>query len=237
MQNDNIVLQIEKINKYYGRTRILKDVTFTLKSGEFLVIFGDNGAGKSTLLKILAMFLNPGSGNIFISNTDIKKNSEIYRKSIGVVSHEILLYNDLTAYENLELFGSLYNVRNLKERIDSVLETVGLLERASEPIRNFSRGMQQRLTVARATLHDPSILLLDEPYTGLDQNASGILNQILQKARKNGKSAIITTHNIERGFAIADEIAILKRGSIVYKNRKEQTSIDEFKSIYQGTSA
>ena len=236
MENNKVVLKAEKINKFYGRLRVLCDINITLEAGSFLAVFGANGAGKSTLLKVFAMLLKPNSGSIFVNGVDVKKDSETLRKSIGVVFHDILMYNDLTALENLKLYGRLYNVKDCEERIEHVMEIVGFRERSSEPIRNFSRGMQQRLAIARAFLHNPSFLLLDEPYAGLDQKASDILNQILKRFHDEGRSAIIATHNIEQGLEIADEIAVLKEGYIIYENKKEQIDVEEFKKLYPSLS-
>ena len=232
MEDKNFIFEAENINKYFGRFRVLCDVDLKLREGQFLTIFGANGAGKTTLLKIIATLLKPNSGNIYINGIDINKDSEKLRKDIGFISHNTFLYNALTAYENLKLFGMLYNIKNSDEQIKYVLNKVGLLRRSSEAIRNFSRGMHQRLAVARAFLHNPSLLLLDEPYTGLDQKASTVLNQILKNLHDEGKTAIITTHNIEQGLEIADKVAVLSKGYVVYEKSKNKINIDEFKKLY-----
>ena len=232
MEDKNFIFKAENINKFFGRVRVLCDINLKLREGQFLTIFGANGAGKTTLLKIIATLLRPNSGNIYINGIDINKDSERLRKDIGFISHNTFLYNTLTAYENLKLFGMLYNVKNPDEQVKYVLNKVGLLRRSSEAIRNFSRGMHQRLAVARAFLHNPSLLLLDEPYTGLDQKASTVLNQILKNLHDEGKTAIITTHNIEQGLEIADKVAVLSRGYVVYEKSKNEINIDEFKKLY-----
>ncbi len=232
MEDKKFIFEAESINKFFGRFRVLCDINLKLREGQFLTIFGANGAGKTTLLKIIATLLKPNSGNIYINGIDINKDSEKLRKDIGFISHNTFLYNTLTAYENLKLFGMLYNIKNPDEHIKYVLNKVGLLRRSSEAIRNFSRGMHQRLAVARAFLHNPSLLLLDEPYTGLDQKASTVLNQILKNLHDEGKTAIITTHNIEQGLEIADKVAVLSRGYVVYEKSKNEINIDEFKKLY-----
>ena len=232
MEDKKFIFEAENINKFFGRYRVLCDVDLKLREGQFLTIFGANGAGKTTLLKIIAMLLKPNSGNIYINGMDINKDSEKLRKDIGFISHNTFLYNDLTPYENLKLFCTLYNVKNPDEQVKYVLNKVGLLRRSSEAIRSFSRGMHQRLAVARAFLHNPSLLLLDEPYTGLDQKASTVLNQILNSLHDEGKTAIITTHNIEQGLEIADKVAVLSKGYVVYEKSKSQINIDEFKKLY-----
>jgi len=232
LEDKKFIFEAENINKFFGRYRVLCDVDLKLREGQFLTIFGANGAGKTTLLKIIAMLLKPNSGNIYINGMDINKDSEKLRKDIGFISHNTFLYNDLTPYENLKLFCTLYNVKNPDEQVKYVLNKVGLLRRSSEAIRSFSRGMHQRLAVARAFLHNPSLLLLDEPYTGLDQKASTVLNQILNSLHDEGKTAIITTHNIEQGLEIADKVAVLSKGYVVYEKSKSQINIDEFKKLY-----
>ena len=232
MENKKAGFEAKKINKYFGRLKVLSGINLKLKPGEFITIFGSNGAGKTTFLKIIVMLLKPNSGNIDLNGVNVNNNPEKFRKDIGFISHNTFLYNELTASENLKFFGKLYNVENCEERINYTLEKVGLQHRKDDIVRNFSRGMQQRLTIARAFLHNPLLLLLDEPYTGLDQKASTILNQILNSYHSEGKIAIITTHNIAHGMEIADRIAVLNNGSLVYENRKEMINVDEFKNVY-----
>ncbi len=232
MENKKFILETKDINKYFDRFKVLSNINIKLEEREFLTIFGANGAGKTTLLKIIAMLLKPNSGVIYFNGIDTQKSSDSVRKSIGFITHNTFLYNDLSAYENLKLYSILYDVKNCEEQINIVMEKVGLLRRSSEPIRNFSKGMHQRLAVARAFLHNPTLLLLDEPYSGLDQKALNVLNQMLKNVHNEGKTAIITTHNIERGMEIADKVVVLNKGSIVFEKNKKQMEISEFKNMY-----
>ncbi len=232
MEDKKDGFEVRKINKYFGRFRVLSDINLKLGAGEFLTIFGANGAGKTTLLRVFAGLLKQDSGNIYIDGIDADNEPEKLRKSIGFISHNTFLYNDLTAYENLRFFGQLYDIEEYESQIENVLNRVGLQKRASEPVRNFSRGMQQRLAIARAFLHNPSLLLLDEPYTGLDQRASAVLNQILEGVHKENKNAVITTHDINQGLEIADKVAVIDRGCIVYNESKEALNTDNFKDLY-----
>ena len=232
----NPIFEAKCINKYFGRERVLSDVNISLGDGEFLALFGANGAGKTTFLRIIACLAKPDSGGVFFNGSNVNEDTDSFRKSVGFVSHSTLLYRSLTAYENLRIFGKLYNVENLEERIKDVLDAVGLLNRASEPIRNFSRGMLQRLTIGRAIIHNPSFLLFDEPYTGLDQKASDVMNKILREVHSEGKMAIITTHNIELGLQAADRVAVLRKGSIVYEDKRKHIDSGEFKKMYQKIS-
>ncbi|MCK4966181.1 ABC transporter ATP-binding protein [bacterium] len=230
------IFEAKCISKYFGRERVLSDVNISLGNREFLALFGANGAGKTTLLRIIACLTKPDSGGVFFNGANINEDNNSFRKSVGFVSHSTLLYRSLTASENLRIFGNLYKIENLEARVRDVLVTVGLLNRASEPIRNFSRGMLQRLTIGRAILHNPSFLLFDEPYTGLDQKASDVMNKILRDVHSEGKSAIITTHNIELGLQAADRVAVLKKGCIVYEDKREHIDSGEFKKMYQEIS-
>ena len=232
MGNKKFILETKDINKYFDRFKVLSNINIKLEEREFLTIFGANGAGKTTLLKIIAMLLKPNSGVIYFNGIDTQRSSDSVRKSIGFITHNTFLYNDLSAYENLKLYSILYDVKNCEEQINIVMEKVGLLRRSSEPIRNFSKGMHQRLAVARAFLHNPTLLLLDEPYSGLDQKALNVLNQMLENFHNEGKTAIITTHNIERGMEIADKVVVLNKGSIVFEKDKKQMEISEFKNMY-----
>jgi heme exporter protein A len=230
--NKKFILETKDISKYFDRFKVLSNINIKLEEREFLTIFGANGAGKTTLLKIIAMLLKPNSGVIYFNGIDMQRSSDSVRKSIGFITHNTFLYNDLSSYENLKLYSILYDVKNCEEQINIVMEKVGLLRRSSEPIRNFSKGMHQRLAIARAFLHNPTLLLLDEPYSGLDQKALNVLNQMLENFHNEGKTAIITTHNIERGMEIADKVVVLNKGSIVFEKNKKQMEISEFKNMY-----
>lgn len=224
---------IESLSKRFGPTWALRKVDLTLAAGTFLTIFGPNGAGKTTLIRILATLSRPSSGEIYLAGVPLKKAGARLRRSIGLVTHQTLLYPDLTAEENLRFYGRLYDVPDLDRQIDLALERVGLKARRYSLVQEFSRGMQQRLSIARAILHDPALLLLDEPYTGLDPEAAETLREILAGLSRQGRTIVLATHNLERGLALCDEVAILARGRVAYHVSREEIDGEDFGAIYR----
>ncbi|MEK6590602.1 MAG: ABC transporter ATP-binding protein [Nitrospinota bacterium] len=229
------IIECEKVSKSYGNITALRDVTLKLKKGSFLAIFGPNGAGKTTLLKILSNLSKPTSGSVKINGLPINDEDGEVRKNIGVVSHNTFLYNNLTPYENLEFYGKMYDVPDLKKRIAEVIDEVGLTARMHDPVRTFSRGMMQRLSIARVLMPDPSIIYLDEPYTGLDQHASMKLRDILKNLKKGDRTIIMITHNIERGLEVCTHVAIQVMGKIVYMEGIEKIDRNNFELKYFNT--
>lgn len=227
-------IRIEKLSKQFGRIYALKEINLELNSGECLSIFGRNGAGKTTFLKILSTLLPQTEGEVFYNETPFSKleRLEIKRK-IGLISHNLFLYSGLTAEENLSFFAELYALEKPKERIAEVIEKVGLSTRKREFVRNFSRGMQQRLGIARAFLHNPEILLLDEPYTGLDQNGTEILNSLLDTFNTSDKLVILVTHNIEQGLGISDKVTIFENGKVVFLEESKKLNLQTMREAYK----
>jgi len=221
------------ITKNFGRFTALRGVSVDLAPGDFLVIFGRNGAGKSTFLNIASTLMKPTSGTLCIMGKDALRESEGFLSRIGYLSHYTYLYSDFTAYENLCLFAALYSLPDAGERIDELLNTVGLYLRRNDLIRNYSRGMQQRLAIARTFLHNPSFVLLDEPYTGLDFSAAGILTDLLKKFQGENRTVIMTTHHLEQGLALANRASILHRGKFAYQTAKEDITKQDFQEIYK----
>jgi len=209
-------LRAEDIRKTFGHFTALAGVTLEVKRGEFLTLFGRNGAGKTTFLKIASTHVRETHGRLWIEAIDIREKPEQARRHIGFLSHNTYLYRDLNPVENLRFFAQLYGVRNSEERIHSLLDRVGLRRRASDPVRAFSRGLHQRVGIARVMLHDPSLILLDEPYTGLDANAAETLTAMLQEAVAAGKTVVLTTHDLEQGLRSATRAAIIDHGKIVF---------------------
>src|SRR5262250_3016551 len=209
-------LESEDIRKTFGHFTALAGVTLNVERGEFLALFGRNGAGKTTFLKIAATLVRHTHGKLRIEGVDISEQPEKARLHVGFLSHNTYLYRDLNPVENLRFFARLYGIKDPNSRIESLLDRVGLRRRASDPVRAFSRGLHQRLGIARVMLHDPSVILLDEPYTGLDANAVEILNQILDQAASAGKTIILTSHDLEQGLRAATRAAIIDRGKIVF---------------------
>lgn len=224
-------IEVNNLKKAFGRRQVLSDISFKLKHGEFLTIFGPNGAGKTTLIKTLATLLKPTDGEIKINGYSFADDPAVIRRQIGFISHQPLLYLDLSAYENLEFYGSLYGVDDLQNRILQLLRKVELSSRRYDLVRTFSKGMQQRLAIARALIHQPRILFLDEPHSGLDPHAVEILDNLIAEIRAD-HSFIMITHNLEKGLALSDKIMILKDGRIIYEKEKGSLNNEEFKQMY-----
>ena len=224
-------LESDDIRKTFGHFTALGGVTLNVERGEFLALFGRNGAGKTTFLKIAATLVRHTHGKLRVEGVDIAEEPEQARRHIGFLSHNTYLYRDLNPVENLRFFARLYGLRDPEKRIQSLLDRVGLRRRVSDPVRAFSRGLHQRLGIARVMLHDPSLILLDEPYTGLDANAVDILNQMLDEAASAGKTIILTTHDLEQGLRGATRAVIIDRGKIVFSGgAKEQAICDAYSS-------
>ncbi|MCP4724359.1 MAG: ABC transporter ATP-binding protein [bacterium] len=232
MQENKIFFEAKDIIKRFGRSSILKGLNLKVRSGEFISIFGPNGAGKTTFLKISAMIISPSEGDIFIYGKNTKDAGDRARVEIGFIAHDTFLYRNLTARENLEFYGKMYGVNDLKDTVESRLNSVGLLNRADDIITRFSRGMLQRLTIARAFLHDPSIMFLDEPYTGLDSTASVLLNNLIEEFYDTEKAGILTTHNLDQGYDIASRLIILDNGKIEFDVEKDSVSKQDFRNKY-----
>ena len=213
---NTLALESEDIRKTFGHFTALGGITLNVPRGEFLTLFGRNGAGKTTFLKIAATLARPTHGKLRIDGIDIREEPENARRRIGFLSHNTYLYRDLNATENLRFFGRLYGMEDSEQRIQELLDRVGLRRRAADPIRAFSRGLHQRLGLARVMLHDPSLILLDEPYTGLDANAVAMLDQMLDEAVSAGKTIILTTHDLEQGLRAASRAVIIDRGKVVF---------------------
>jgi len=206
------------VTKAFGLRPVLRGVDLRVSEGEFLTLFGPNGAGKTTLLRILSTLSRPTTGQVRIGGYVLPQQAGAVRSILGVVSHQPLLYGDLSAEENLRFYARMYGLPpDVQEtRIPEVIEAVGLRRRTMDLVRTFSRGMQQRLAIARAILHDPQVLLLDEPYTGLDQDAAAILDTVLREVATQGRTVVMTTHDLARGLAMGDRVAILSNGKIAY---------------------
>jgi len=226
------IIEVKGLVKKFGFKTVLRKVDLSLKRGDFLALFGHNGAGKTTLIRILCSLMRPTSGEIHIAGLNPLHDREALCKAIGVISHRTFLYKNLSALENLKFYGKMYDVPDLKDRIETLLELVGLSEYRDEPVQTFSRGMQQRLSVARAIIHDPQILFLDEPYTGLDQHGAEDLKKLLKKFRSQGKTILMTSHNIDRGLELCNQSAILKSGRLVFKEETSGILKDDFKQLY-----
>jgi len=226
------LIQFSKVNKKYGHIHAMRDVSVSFDKGEFISIFGPNGAGKSTFLKLLCTMTSPSSGDIMYEGTPLKKLKDDFRSRFGVISHQPFLYSELTAMENLRFYSKLYGVKNIDERIKELLNKVELYKRRNDKVRGYSRGMLQRLSITRALLHNPDIVVLDEPYTGLDTHASDILTKILVELFDAQRTILMVTHNIKQGYDASSRLAIIRRGQLVFDKKKSEIELDEFEHAY-----
>jgi len=226
-------VEVDHLTKSFGPHTALAGVTLSIGAGEFVTLVGPNGAGKTTLLRILATLIRPTSGTVRIAGLNPAQAGPEVRRRIGFLSHRTLLYDDLTAEQNLRFYARLYGLSDASARIDELLERVGLADRRHDRVRTFSRGMQQRLAVARAVLHRPSILLLDEPYTGLDPQATDALSALLGELAGEGCTILLTTHDLERGLAVGNRIVVLSRGRVAYDAPTADTDPVTFPDLYR----
>jgi heme exporter protein A len=226
-------IRVDKLVKSFGHRAALRGVDLEVAPGEFLALFGPNGAGKTTLIRVVASLTRPTAGRAEVLGHDVTRSDLAARRQLGLISHEPLLYGDLTADENLRFFGRMFDVPELPARIDAVLDRVGLTARRRDPVRTFSRGMVQRLSIGRAILHDPAVMLLDEPYTGLDLQAAEMLRGVLEDLATAGRTVILTTHNLEQGLEMCSRMAILNRGRVAWQGGCSETDLPALREIYR----
>lgn len=225
-------IEVQGLTRSFGNHLALRGIDLYVKKGEAVVIFGPNGAGKTTLIKILATIMNPSSGKILVNGLHLKNNAEDIRRRIGVITHQTYLYNNLTAHENLKFYCRMFDVPKADERIREVTALVEMTSRLHDRVGTLSRGMQQRFAIARSLLHEPTIMLLDEPETGLDQQAVSILREALKTDKSVKRTIILTTHNLERGIEMGDRMVILNQGKIVYEMLKENLDLANLEKAY-----
>ena len=226
------MIKVSGLRKSYGTVDALRGIDLHVRMGEFLTLFGPNGAGKTTLLKILSTIIKQTHGKVEIDGLDITEAHYDIRKKIGVISHKTFLYGDLTARENLLFYARMYDVKKAEERARHLIREVGLDGRENHQVRTFSRGMEQRLSIARALIHDPNVIYLDEPYSGLDQHAALMLRNLLKKLHTQDRTIIMTTHNITHGLEISDRVVIQIKGQIVFEDKTSSHSPESFEKIY-----
>ena len=209
-------LEAQGVSKFFGDITALRGVQLRIEPGEAVLLYGPNGAGKTTLLRILAALARPNEGHVSFGGRRLTEDCQAARATIGFVSHLTLLYAELTGRENLRFYGRLFGLRNLESRIDRALELFDVRHRADELVRTLSRGLQQRVTLARALLHDPQFLLLDEPFTGLDAESSHNLQSLLDRLPEEGKGVVFSTHDFAQGASIARRLVALEKGQVLY---------------------
>ncbi len=226
------MIEVRSLAKYFGRFSALRDLHLTVEEGQFIALFGRNGAGKTTFLRILAGLSRPSSGEIRILRPDVL-SPRAARGMMGYLSHNTALYGDLTAVENLRFYARLMDQPSGDSDLFERIRRVGLSGREREPVRNFSRGMQQRLAIARAFLHDPAILLLDEPFTGLDQYGAEFLMSYLAEAHSRGKTCLMAIHDAATGYELADRLVVIEKGVVALDAAKSEISLGQFQDRYR----
>jgi heme exporter protein A len=234
VSSEDAVLRTDRLTKQFGHFTALHNLSIAIPRGTFLTIFGRNGAGKTTFLKIVSTLIRSFSGSVTLFAEDLKRADDTLRRRLGFVSHESFLYNDLTVVENLQFYARMYRLEKAPERVQTMVARVGLETKASTPARALSRGMKQRLALGRAFLHEPDLLLLDEPFTGLDETASDMLQSMLEAFKSRGGTVVMATHQLERGWKHADRIGVIERGALVYHAGVTETSYDAFREKYRG---
>jgi len=218
------------VQKKFGDILALKGVDLNIEKGDFLALFGPNGAGKTTLIKILCGLLRPTAGVAKVAGHDVHETG--IRKKVGVISHKSFLYDDLTAFENLKFYGELYGELNPSKKADNLLKQVELFDRRDDRAGTFSRGMIQRLSIARALVADPEFIFLDEPFTGLDVPSATLFRDLLKQLHVEGKTVIMISHDIGIGISVSTRLAILNGGKLVYDAKTAGMTTSDFKSIY-----
>lgn len=210
-------LDVRGLAKRFGRLRALDGIDLDLAPGTVLALFGPNGAGKTTLVKVLAGLMRPTEGRLLLDGEDMLARPAALRRRIGLLTHSPYLYGELTARENLHLYATLYSVERRHERVEGVLAAVGMAGRGDDRVKTFSRGMLQRVAIARVLIHSPDLMLLDEPYSGLDPRAAEMLTELLRGVADDRRILILTTHDVHHGLELATEVAIQVRGRIAFR--------------------
>jgi heme ABC exporter ATP-binding subunit CcmA len=207
-------LAFRNVSRNFGRRRALASVSFSVEAGEVVALLGANGSGKSTLLSIAATLLEPSSGDVRYGDVTARSGGASLRGRIGLLGHDLYIYPELTAAENLRFFGDLYGLDRVEQRVADALVSAALVDRADDPVSSYSRGMRQRLALERALLHDPRLVLLDEPFTGLDDPSSLALRERLTRVRQKGAIVLLTTHELEAIDTLVDSAYVLSRGRV-----------------------
>ena len=227
-----LAIHVEGLGKRFGPHAALKSIDLSVRHGERLAVFGPNGSGKTTLLRILAGLTRPTKGSFTVAGLDYQRGGATLRQKIGVVAHHPYLYEDLSAQENLVFYGRMFGLADPESRAQELLAQVGLAARRRDKVRTFSRGMQQRLALARAVLHDPDILLMDEPDTGLDQEGSRIIEGLLQR-QGTPRTVVMATHNLAMGRTHCERFLILASGRIAHEGPLANIGLPQLQDIYQ----
>ena len=228
-----VIITVHKLVKRFGSKTVLRGLDFDVQQGEFVALLGPNGAGKTTFLRILASLSRPNLGTVQVAGYTLPVQAGAVRARLGVVTHLPLLYGDLSAEENLQFYGSMYGIKELNRRVQEVLEMIGLTLRRRDMVRTFSRGMQQRLAIGRAILHDPEVVLFDEPHTGLDQDACDMLDALLRDVAGRGRTVVMTSHDLARVEDLATRFDVLSRGVISASTRRDDLGKKNLLDFYR----
>ncbi len=218
------MIKVTRLNKHFGNLKALNNIDLSIKKGEIFGLLGPNGAGKSTLINILSSVLKADSGTVFLNGKDLNSNRTSCKNSIGIVPQEISLYDNFSAYDNLLFFGKLYGIKTkeLKKRIDEILQLIGLEDRKNDLVKTYSGGMKRRINIAAAILHQPKILLMDEPTVGVDPQSRNQIFELVETLNKNGMTIIYTTHYMEEVERLCTTIAIMDKGNIITQGSLEE---------------
>lgn len=231
------MIEVSHLIKRFGPKTVLRNLDFQVAQGEFVALLGPNGAGKTTFLRILSSLSRQTFGNVVIAGFSLPHQSAAVRRKLGVVSHQPLLYGDLSAEENLQFYARMYGIEGYERRVSEILDLVGLASRRRDLVRTFSRGMQQRLAIGRSVLHDPEVLLLDEPHTGLDQDACDMLDTVLLQVAARGRTLVMTSHDLARVTDLASRFDVLTRGRIQASIQRADLPADGMLAFYRGALA
>jgi heme exporter protein A len=234
LATDMPAIETKHLSKVFGTRHAVDDVSISIPQGAFVSIFGPNGAGKTTLLRMLSTLSRPSAGEARVMGVDIKEEPDEARDYIGLISHQPMLYPDLSAEENLLLYAKLYGVQNPEARVLELLDAVGMKHRRLDPVRTFSRGMTQRAAIARALVHDPAVVFLDEPYSGLDPHAVEIFDSLIEQIRGQ-HTFVMVSHDLQKGFDMCTHALVLARGRVVAFDEKSNIAFDEFSKLYRDT--
>ena len=230
---NDALITVEQLDKTFGARWALRGVNFTIQQSEIVALVGPNGAGKTTLLRIVGTLMRPNSGRVHIGKIPLANHANAARGALGFVGHQTFMYDDLTAMENLMFYARLYDIQNPALRVREVAQRVGIENRLPDLARTLSRGLQQRLTIARMLLHQPAVLLLDEPYPGLDKTAADLLDQVMLESKREGRCVLFSTHDLERGLAICDRAIIMSGGRLAHDlPRSAWNNLAGFMEIY-----